>query len=311
MFLGKLGRVNMKSLLREMLDRVPYLRNLRKQVRNQGKYPAGHYYSPIPNHEDVLAYIESAKWGDTELLDVTLNKESQFKLLQQYQEFYADLPFPEQKTENCRYYYDQSVFCYADAIFLYCFLRKNKPRRIVEVGSGLSSAVILDTVEKYSQQQTECTFIEPYPDRLMSILKPQDKEKSRIITTKVQDVPIDVFTELGPGDLLFIDSTHVLKCGSDVQFLIFNILPQLPKGVFVHFHDVFYPFEYPSKWLAQGIYWNEIYVLRAFLSYNSEWAIHFFNTFVAKEYKEFLENKMPLCLKNTGGSIYIQRVGKD
>jgi hypothetical protein len=93
--------------------------------------------------------------------------------------------------------------------------------------------------------------------------------------------------------------------------LIFNVLPQLPRGVFVHFHDVFYPFEYPSTWLAQGIYWNEDYVLRAFLSYNSEWAIHFFNTFVPVAFKEFLENKMPLCLKNTGGSIYIQRVGKD
>jgi predicted O-methyltransferase YrrM len=155
--------------------------------------------------------------NNTGLPGIALNQESQYKLLQQYQEFYPDLPFPEQKNQICRYYYDQSVFCYADAIFLYCFLRKNKPRKIVEVGSGLSSAVILDTLESYSQQQTEITFIEPYPDRLMSILRPQDKEKTQIITTKVQDAPMDVFTGLGPGDLLFIDSTHVVKCGSDVQ----------------------------------------------------------------------------------------------
>lgn len=191
----------MKSLLRGILNRLPYLGNLRKQLNNQGQYPAGHYYSPIPNHEEVLEYIESSKWAPAELLDITLNKESQFALLKEYQEFYSDLPFSEQQSPSCRYYYDQKFFCYADAIFLYCFLRKTKPRRIVEVGSGFSSAVILDTLDQNSQQQTEITFVEPYPDRLMSILKPRDKEKTRILATKVQETPMDIFMELGPSDL--------------------------------------------------------------------------------------------------------------
>jgi hypothetical protein len=92
--------------------------------------------------------------------------------------------------------------------------------------------------------------------------------------------------------------------------LMFEVLPQLPTGVFVHFHDVFYPFEYPAEWLLKGVYWNEDYLLRAFLSYNSEWEIFFFNTYIATVFKDFLLEKMPLCLKNTGGSLYIRRTGK-
>ena len=300
----------MKRLIRYILDRLPYIGDLRKQVRNQGSSPAGHYYSPIPNHNDILEYIKSPKRNLMELPDINLNKENQFKLLQEYHEYYDALPFPEQKEQNFRYYYAQPWFCYADAIFLYSFLRKNKPNRIVEVGSGFSSAVILDTVEKYFDQRTEITFIEPYPDRLMSILKPLDKEKVQIINKKVQDIPIDIFTSLGSGDLLFIDSSHVVKCGSDVQFLMFEIIPKLSSGVFVHFHDVFFPFEYPSEWLSKGMYWNEDYFLRAFLAYNNQWSISFFNTFVAFAFHDFLKENMPLCLKNPGGSIYIQKTGK-
>jgi hypothetical protein len=176
-----------------------------------------------------------------ELPDIKLNKENQFQRLQEFCRFYDELPFPEKQKPACRYYYGQNWFGYADAIFLYSFLRQNKPKRIVEVGSGFSSAVILDTAERFLPQQTEVTFIEPYPDRLLSLLKNHDKDKNRIINTRVQEAPIEVFTSLGAGNLLFIDSSHVVKCGSDVSYLIFDVLPQLPAGVFVHFHDVFLP----------------------------------------------------------------------
>lgn len=106
---------------------------------------------------------------------------------------------------------------------------------------------------------------------------------------------------------MFIDSSHVVKCGSDLQFLIFEVLPYLKPGVFVHFHDIAYPFEYPSEWLLEGRYWNENYFLRAFLSYNSEWSIHFFTTYVYFRFGDLIREKMPLCTKNPGGSLYIQR----
>jgi len=184
------------------------------------------------------------------------------------------------------------------------------PRRIVEVGSGFSSAVMLDTVEKFFPGQTEITFIEPHADRLMSILKSGDLDSHKIVKKRLQEIPMNIFTSLAPGDLLFVDSSHVIKCGSDVQLLMCHIMPKLPSNVFIHFHDVFYPFEYPREWLLRGRYWNEAYFLRAFLAYNCGWSIYFFNSYVAFAFRGFLKGKMPLCLKDPGGSIYIHRMGR-
>ena len=298
----------MRQLIKTVLHRLPYIRRLHEQVKNQGAFPAGHYHSPIPCSDDVVRYFESREPIHRELPDIELNKESQFQRLQDYQRFYAELPFPEKQSQDFRYYYNQNWFCYADAIFLYSFLRQTRPKRIVEVGSGFSSAVILDTRERFLPQQTEVTFIEPYPDRLISLLKDHDKKSHRIIKAKVQEVPFEILTSLGSGDLLFVDSSHVVKCGSDVLFIVFDVLPKLPSGVFVHFHDIFYPFEYSPETLAEGFYWNEIYFLRAFLAYNREWSIYFFNHYIGSVFEEFIKNTMPLCLKNPGGSLYIQRI---
>lgn len=91
-----------------------------------------------------------------------------------------------------------------------------------------------------------------------------------------------------------------MECGSYLQFLIFEVLPYLQLGVFVHFHDIVYPFEYPSEGLLEGRYWNEII-------FNSEWSIHFFTTYVHFRFGDLIREKMPLCIKNPGGSLYIQR----
>jgi predicted O-methyltransferase YrrM len=273
----------------------------------QGAFPAGHYYSPIPSNEDVLAYVKSRKPPNSELLGINLNEKGQQALLSEYVHFYRDVPFPEQKTPACRYYYDNSWFSYSDAIFLYSFLRKWKPKRIIEVGSGFSSAVMLDTIDSCFSQKPEITFIEPHPERLISLLRDGDRDQVRLIDRTIQEVSPDVLLTLKSGDFLFIDSSHVVKCGSDIQFLMFEILPRLPPGVVVHFHDVFYPFDYPSEWLTDGWYWNENYFLRAFLSYNSDWSIQFFNTYVHFMFGDLIKEKMPLCMKDPGGSLYIQR----
>ena len=110
-------------MLRYILDRLPYIGRLRQQIRDAGLYLPGHYYSPIPKYEEIVGYLESTKTDKVELPGIDLNKQSQCELLTAFQAFYEDLPFPETKNQECRYYYDQSVFCYADAIFLYSFLR--------------------------------------------------------------------------------------------------------------------------------------------------------------------------------------------
>jgi hypothetical protein len=300
----------MKKIIKRLIDRVPYVKNLREQVRKQGAYPAGHYYSPIPSEDEVLAYIESRQPPTNDLPGIDLNKQSQFELLREYFQFYKDLPFREEQGTDCRFYYENSWFSYSDAIFLYCFLRKHKPKRIIEIGSGFSSAVMLDTIERFFPQKPELTFIEPYPKRLSSLLRDSDKEQIRIIDKKVQEVPSEILLALEGGDLLFIDSSHVVKCASDLHLLMFEILPLLSSGVFVHFHDVFYPFDYPSEWLKEGRYWNENYFLRAFLSNNRDWSIYFFNTYVHFLFSDLIKEKMPLCIKNLGGSLYIQREQK-
>lgn len=296
-----------KKLVRSFIDEMPYIRKLRRQIENQGKYRAGHYYSPIPNREEILEKHKHRNTEDIKLPDISLNKEKIFSLLNFYVKYYGDLPFPEKKSPDCRYYYNNTYFGYSDAIYLYCFLRKHSPKKIIEIGSGFSSAVMLDTIDKFFSSKPELTFIEPNPDRLKTLLRDEDEINTRIINNKLQEIPTKLFSSLEAGDLIFIDSSHVVKYGNELQLLMFEILPTLPSGIFVHFHDVFYPFEYPFEWLKEGRYYNENYFLRAFLSNNNEWNIYFFNDYVASEFNSFIKNNMPMCLKETGGSLYIQK----
>lgn len=291
--------------------RAQLFKILRAKVREQGAFPAGHHHSPIPSIEEIRAYLQSRSTSSGDLPGIDLNTESQRALLHEFTAFYGDLPFPKKRTPGHRYYYENTWFSYSDAIFLYSFLRAHTPRRIIEVGSGFSSAVMLDTIDGFFIQRPEITFIDPRPDRLLSLLLDGDIDRVELITTRVQDVLQDVFLSLESGDLLFIDSSHVVKCGSDLQFIMFEVLPRLRPGVFVHFHDVFYPFDYPPEWLANGYYWNENYFLRAFLSYNSEWSIRFFNTYAHLVFGDFIRETMPLCAEHQGGSLYIRREHTD
>src|SRR5207253_2690994 len=150
-----------------------------------------------------------------------------------------------------RFHFSQDWYMEADSITLYSMLRLFRPRHIVEVGSGFSSALMLDVDERFFEKQTRLTFIEPYPDRLYSLLTASDRMHARILRQPVQNT-LNVFSEMEAGDFLFIDSSHVSKIDSDVNFIFFEILPRLPVGTFVHFHDIFWPFEYPADWIAQG-----------------------------------------------------------
>ena len=198
------------------------------------------------------------------------------------------------------------AYSYSDAIMLYCMIRHLKPRRIIEVGSGHSSCVILDTNEIFFANRIETVFIEPYPDLLLSLLKPGDENRIQIIPKRLQDVASSLFSSLDANDILFIDSTHVAKIGSDVNMVFAEILPALHPGVHVHFHDIFYPFEYPKYWIEEGRAWNEAYMLRCFLQYNSRFSIELMNTFVQQFHRDLFEQNMPLCLRNPGASIWIR-----
>jgi predicted O-methyltransferase YrrM len=299
--------IRFREPIRFALDRLPYVGRLRHELRQTGAYPSGHFYSPIPAKADIGARLESRPPAEDACRGIALNRDRQFALLQTFEQFYAELPFSEEPRVDSRYYFRQSTFCYADAIFLYCFLRHVRPKRIIEVGSGYSSAVMLDTIERFFDAPPQITLIEPYPNTVRKLFRPEDYRRVSLIEDVVQNVTVEKFMALEAGDLLFIDSSHVVKCGSDVQYLLFDVLPQLVPGVFVHFHDVFQAFEYPPEWLRNGWYWNEDYLLRAFLSFNNAWEIVLFGNDAVHTFEPWLAEHMPLCLKDPGGSLYLKR----
>ncbi|MDW8020677.1 MAG: class I SAM-dependent methyltransferase [Chloroherpetonaceae bacterium] len=270
--------------------------------------PPGHFYSPVP----AISDIRKAKRGvlPRSLPGIDLNDAEQLMLVEQLQPFYDELPFTDHKTHSLRYYFLNPYYSYSDAIFYYCLLRYLKPKIVIEIGSGYSSCVLLDTNERFFAHQIQCIFIEPYPDRLKALLKKEDITHSsvKILEQKLQDVPVELFDKLQQNDILFIDSTHVSKFNSDVNYIIHEILPRLKQGVFIHFHDIFYPFEYPHEWLLEGRAWNESYILRAFLEFNTAFKIVLFNTYLEHFYRELLIERLPLIFKNEGGSLWLKRV---
>jgi len=274
------------------------------------RHPPGHFYSPIPDLDQVRArratIFDRAR---RELPGIELNEELQRENVAIVRSYYDELPFGDAPTAELRYGYLNDQYSYADAVCLFGVLRHLAPRRIIEVGSGHSSALMLDVDERFLGGTTELTFVEPFPERLHGLLFERDHERISLIRSGVQEVPLEVFDELEAGDVLFIDSTHVCKTGSDVNHLFFEVLPRLRVGVWVHIHDVHFPFEYPEEWVEQGYAWNEAYLLRAFLMHNQAFRIELFLTQMELQNEAWFHAEMPLCMRNPGGSIWLSRRG--
>lgn len=286
----------------DLLHRIDWMK------RKQGEVPAGHFYSPVPDFDDLRATAPSSlNPVDFELAAVDLNENEQLELLDDLSRFYLQMPFEATRKEGLLYYFENPAFSYADAILLHCMIRHHRPKRIIEVGSGFSSCMMLDTNELFFGGEIDLTFIEPYPDLLTSLVKTGKPESINLIQSPLQEVDLIVFESLSANDILFIDSTHVSKFGSDVNQLFFKILPKLNPGVLIHFHDIIYPFEYPPHWILKGRAWNEAYLLRAFLQYNNAYRIALMNTYLLQQHRTFFEQKMPLCLQNTGGGIWLKK----
>lgn len=300
------GALNAKALTREqVLIEFVLSEEFNYRTKNTECFPAGHFYSAIPSLEDRQAYLSSPPLVE-DIPGVRMNADEQFKLLQRFKDYYIECPFQDHKSGSLRYYFENPSYQHTDALSLYSMLREFKPRRVIEVGSGFSSCVMLDTSELFFDNQINFTFIEPYPELLHSLIRGQD-EKHTILPVKLQDVDINIFQSLETNDILFIDSTHVSKLGSDVNRIIFEILPSLQSGVVVHFHDIFWPFELPLHWIKKGIAWNETYLLRAFLEFNNSFDIIFFASFLHKYHHNWIEENMPLYLKNAGGNIWLKK----
>ena len=296
-----------KPYIKKVLNTIPYISGLSRQIKELGAFPAGHYYSPIPARADVSEAIENNRYSRS-LHGIRMRHEAQLSLLNELAEYYADVPYNFRSGRaDERYYYDQEFFGYTDAIVLFCMIQKYQFKNIIEVGSGFSSAAILDAYQASGISDFQLTLIEPYPDRVKSLIGTKCVQSVELVESAVQECQLDLFETLDAGDMLFIDSSHVVKFQSDLHYLIFHVLPVLKPGVLVHFHDVFFPFEYPDHWLLDGRYWNECYFLQAFLTNNDQWEIELFNDYLNTTQGDVLTRLMPLCHNNHGGSIYIRK----
>ena len=271
--------------------------------------PLGHFYSPVCDPEELRS-IEARVWPDStseETPGIAYNVPAQLSLLNEFARFVSEINFSrEPDVDSSRYFYSNDQFPCLDAEVLFCFLRYLHPKTVIEVGSGFSSLVMAEVNVKYLNGGTHLVCIEPFPrqfliDGVAGI--------SRLHRQKLQLVESSFFDVLQAGDVLFIDSSHVSKTGSDVNFLFFEILPRLHSGVYIHIHDIFLPDDYPKKWaIEEGRSWNEQYLVRAFLQFNFQFEIVWSSYLMATRYPEQTArvfSRFPSL--GAGGSLWVRK----
>jgi predicted O-methyltransferase YrrM len=304
-------KIFINEKLNQNITNLQQLMKLEKDIDilnyNSGMFPPGHFHSPI-NDLEFLKSREDKIWKLELIESIEFNEEKQLELFKSFIEYYPEIPFKPTKQSDLRYYFENDYYGYGDGTILYSMIRKLTPNRIIEVGSGFSSALMMDMNNHFFENKLKLTFIEPYPERLNSLMSKNDKINNEFIVKIVQDVDLEVFQELESNDILFIDSSHVVKTGSDLQYILFEILPILKNGVYIHFHDIFYPFEYPKEFILDNRYsWNEDYFLRAFLMYNNQFKIILFPGYLYYKHPKILDY-MPIIKKNGGASLWLKKI---
>ncbi|MCB9458538.1 MAG: class I SAM-dependent methyltransferase [Anaerolineaceae bacterium] len=262
-----------------------------------------HFYEPVPDTRDLKPEF----WTTPSLLNgIDMNDEEQLHLLRdvfpQFMDEYNDIPF-EETDDPTKYFTNNIMFGGTDSLVYYCLVRHFKPDTILEVGSGFSTLIAAEAAVKNGGSAVTC--IEPYP---RDFLKKGFPGLKSLIPEKVQDVDRSVFANLKPGDFLFIDTSHVVKMGSEVLYLYFEILPSIPEGVIVHIHDIFFPLEYPKSFvLTDRHFWNEQYLVQAFLMYNDSFKVLYGNSYMSHYHMQDVKNTFPNANRWHGGSLWLRR----
>jgi predicted O-methyltransferase YrrM len=262
-----------------------------------------HYYSPIPDTRTLAPEL----WErPSELVGIDLNAAAQLKLLREefpkYRLEYSD--FAAKRTSvPYEFHFNNGVFDGTDALVLHCMIRHFRPARIIEIGSGYSSRVAARAA--LINGGTSLTCIDSYPTEVMRRGFPG---LDRLIIEDVQQVGFETFAGLNDGDVLFIDSAHVIRTGGDVQYLYLEVLPRLAPGVIVHIHDIFLPFNYPRTWLLDEVrFWNEQYLLQAFLTFNPEFELLLSNHYLGTYHEDVLREVFPDSPWHGGCSFWMRR----
>jgi hypothetical protein len=248
-----------------------------------------HFYQPVPN----ISTLKTNLWDRrSELPGVEMNAVPQLELLSEFRakfkREYDCLPIDKPALPH-QYYVRNGTYAEVDGEVLYCMIRHFNPLKMFEIGGGfstyLSAQAFLKNKESFGTQG-ELVSIDPYPADLLLKGFPG---LSRLVTKTVQEVDLSEFRQLRENDILFIDSSHVLKIGSDVQYEYLEILPNLNKGVIIHIHDVFLPAEYPKEWVLKDYrFWTEQYLLQSFLAFNNSFEILWAGSYIHLNYPERL-----------------------
>jgi hypothetical protein len=249
-----------------------------------------HFYWPVPDTRKIRRTVWSKP---SELPAINFGEATQLALLEkfatQYKAEYDQ--FPRGKTSiPHQYYMLNGQYDSVDAEILYCMVREFQPSKIVEVGSGYSTLLSAQALLKNRERgghDGSLTAIEPYPSQALTDGFPG---LSRLIVSAVQDVPFSEFEALGENDILFIDSSHILAVGSDVEHLFLEVVPRLKKGVIVHVHDIYLPAHYPREMVTrQFVFFNEQQILQAFLIFNDSFEVLWGGNFMHLKHHDLLE----------------------
>jgi methyltransferase family protein len=262
-----------------------------------------HFYEPIPDSRELSGKLWQQPLA---LAGVDMNEASQRRLLCEifptFQKEYQQIPLDSPGEKN-RFYLANGHFEGLDPLLAYCLVRHFKPRKIIEVGSGYSTLILAEAAR--ANGSTELHSIEPYP---LEFLTQGVAGLASLLAKKVEEVDLSVFTELNPGDCLFIDTSHVVRIGGDVNFLFLEVLPRLKPGVIVHVHDIFFPFEYPKDWvIGRRRFWTEQYLLQAFLAFNAEFEVLVSSGYLKARFPEELKSVFPTGDPWSGGSFWMRR----
>ena len=263
-----------------------------------------HFYQPIPDTQSLPDALWSTR---SDLVGIDMNDAVQLDLLRKHFPKFRDEyeRFPIKPTgDPSQFYLDNHLFDGADALVAYCMVRQFQPELIVEVGSGYSS-LILGEAAAHSDSPPALTCIEPFPREFLREGFPGLRS---LIEKRVQDIDLEFFSQLGSGDVLFIDSSHTVKIGGDVNYLFLEVLPRLKPGVIVHVHDIFFPFDYRRDWVMEEFrFWTEQYLLQAFLTFNSEFEVLMSNSYLSHYHERELKAAFPTLPSCGGGSFWMRR----
>jgi hypothetical protein len=291
------------------------LRNCRKSafrvLQRMGVHVVpNHFYAPVP---DTHGISEEYWKHPSSLVGVDLNEAGQLALLESFRGKYQPEfgQFSNSQLSSGGASLLSNSFSSVDAEILYCMIRHFRPNTVIEIGSGNSTRISSTALLKNGSEtgaQAQMIAIEPYPSIEIEKGFPG---LTRLIKSPVQQVPLAEFENLRENDILFIDSSHVLKEASDVQFEYLEIVPRLKKGVIVHFHDIFLPSPYPRSWVVEDLrFWNEQYILQALLAFNNSFEVLWAGSYMNSKHPEALERAFPSYRRNetVPGSFWIRRV---